>query len=134
MAVVTLHSLGNGALDVFASLATFDVGYFRTGLDTILSTGTFVFTLMVDFVAIYLTPLVSDVFFYLTTAFFLFYIYLAASVLFDLRNCREKRVCVTNTPNVLTDEVVYLVISLMLNGNRKKGDYKLTTKIEDFGP
>ncbi|KAL2328015.1 hypothetical protein Fmac_021442 [Flemingia macrophylla] len=43
---------------------------------------TFVSTLVVGFVTIYLTPLVNNVFFYLTVAFFLFYICLAYDSLF----------------------------------------------------
>lgn len=60
----------------------------------------------------------------------------------DLGYCKEKGVRVTNTPDVLTDDVADLAIGLMLatlrgicecdryvrNGLWKKGDFKLTTK------
>ncbi|KAI9107741.1 hypothetical protein K1719_021077 [Acacia pycnantha] len=60
----------------------------------------------------------------------------------DLDKCREKGIRVTNTPDVLTDEVADLTIGLILavlrrlcecdryvrSGKWKKGDYKLTTK------
>ncbi|XP_054781453.1 glyoxylate/hydroxypyruvate/pyruvate reductase 2KGR-like [Prosopis cineraria] len=58
----------------------------------------------------------------------------------DLNKCREKGIRVTNTPDVLTDEVADLTIGLILavlrrlcecdryvrSGKWKKGDYKLT--------
>ncbi|KAL5575166.1 hypothetical protein UlMin_016865 [Ulmus minor] len=60
----------------------------------------------------------------------------------DLKKCREKGIRVTNTPDVLTEDVADLAIGLMLavlrrlcecdryvrSGNWKDGDYKLTTK------
>ncbi|PON34072.1 Erythronate-4-phosphate dehydrogenase [Parasponia andersonii] len=60
----------------------------------------------------------------------------------DLKVCKEKGIRVTNTPDVLTDDVADLVIGLTLAvlrrlcesdryvraGRWKKGDYKLTTK------
>ncbi|GAU13865.1 hypothetical protein TSUD_261920 [Trifolium subterraneum] len=60
----------------------------------------------------------------------------------DLNKCKEKGIRVTNTPDVLTDDVADLAIGLILtllrricesdryvrNGNWKSGDYKLTTK------
>lgn len=60
----------------------------------------------------------------------------------DVAKCKEKGVRVTNTPDVLTDDVADLAIGLMLavlrrlcesdryvrSGKWKKGDYKLTTK------
>ncbi|KAJ9190199.1 hypothetical protein P3X46_001426 [Hevea brasiliensis] len=60
----------------------------------------------------------------------------------DLPKCKEKRIRVTNTPDVLTNDVADLAIGLMLavlrrlcesdryvrSGKWKKGDYKLTTK------
>ncbi|KAJ0008140.1 hypothetical protein Pint_29758 [Pistacia integerrima] len=60
----------------------------------------------------------------------------------DLIKCKEKGVRVTNTPDVLTDDVADLAIGLILtvlrgicesdryvrSGKWKKGDYKLTTK------
>ncbi|KAL2320904.1 hypothetical protein Fmac_029873 [Flemingia macrophylla] len=70
----------NGAPDIFTSLTALDIGHFCTSLSAILSTGTFVSTLVVGFVAIYLTPLVNNVFFYLTVVFFLFYICLTYDV------------------------------------------------------
>lgn len=61
----------------------------------------------------------------------------------DLPKCKEKGIRVTNTPDVLTDDVADLAIGLMLavlrrlcesdryvrSGKWKKGDYKLTTKV-----
>ncbi|KAL6144685.1 hypothetical protein ACLB2K_055376 [Fragaria x ananassa] len=60
----------------------------------------------------------------------------------DLKKCKEKGVRVTNTPDVLTDDVADIAIGLALavmrrlcesdryvrSGMWKKGDYKLTTK------
>ncbi|KAI5407294.1 glyoxylate/hydroxypyruvate/pyruvate reductase 2KGR [Lathyrus oleraceus] len=60
----------------------------------------------------------------------------------DLIKCKEKGIRVTNTPDVLTDEVADLTIGLILallrricecdryvrSGNWKRGDYKLTSK------
>ncbi|XP_058752349.1 glyoxylate/hydroxypyruvate/pyruvate reductase 2KGR-like [Vicia villosa] len=60
----------------------------------------------------------------------------------DLVKCKEKGIRVTNTPDVLTDEVADLTIGLILallrricecdryvrSGNWMRGDYKLTTK------
>ncbi|KAK4764773.1 hypothetical protein SAY86_025863 [Trapa natans] len=60
----------------------------------------------------------------------------------DLAKCKEKGVRVTNTPDVLTDDVADLAIGLCLavlrricecdryvrSGKWKKGDYKLTSK------
>ncbi|KAK2654812.1 hypothetical protein Ddye_014668 [Dipteronia dyeriana] len=60
----------------------------------------------------------------------------------DLAKCREKGIRVTNTPDVLTEDVADLAIGLILavlrrlcesdryvrSGKWKKGDYKLTTK------
>lgn len=60
----------------------------------------------------------------------------------DLEKCKEKGVRVTNTPDVLTEDVADLAIGLMLavlrgicqcdryvrSGSWKKGDFKLTTK------
>ncbi|CAN1215559.1 Hydroxyphenylpyruvate reductase [Linum perenne] len=60
----------------------------------------------------------------------------------DLGKCKEKGIRVTNTPDVLTDDVADLALGLMLavlrrlcesdryvrSGLWKKGDYKLTTK------
>jgi hydroxypyruvate reductase 2 len=61
----------------------------------------------------------------------------------DLAKCRERGIRVTNTPDVLTDDVADLAIGLMLavlrrlcpsdryvrSGQWKRGDYKLTTKV-----
>ncbi|WCJ40783.1 Glyoxylate/hydroxypyruvate/pyruvate reductase 2KGR [Euphorbia peplus] len=60
----------------------------------------------------------------------------------DLPKCKEKGIRVTNTPDVLTDDVADLAIGLMLavlrrlsesdryvrSGKWRKGDFKLTTK------
>ncbi|KAJ8622657.1 hypothetical protein MRB53_031186 [Persea americana] len=84
---VTLLALGNGAPDVFASVAAVRGGHPRTGLGAILSAGTFVSALVVGFVAIHAAPFsvdpapfVRDVFFYLVAAFALFYVYLSAEI------------------------------------------------------
>ena len=61
----------------------------------------------------------------------------------DLAKCKEKGIRVTNTPDVLTEDVADLAIGLMLavlrklcesdryvrSGKWKKGDYMLTTKV-----
>jgi len=61
----------------------------------------------------------------------------------DQEKCREKGIRVTNTPDVLTDEVADLTIGLILallrricecdryvrSGQWKHGNYKLTTKV-----
>lgn len=61
----------------------------------------------------------------------------------DLNKCREKGIRVTNTPDVLTDDVADLAIGLMLavlrricecdkhvrTGGWKFGDFKLTTRV-----
>ncbi|KAI3794595.1 hypothetical protein L1987_37227 [Smallanthus sonchifolius] len=87
MGAVTLLALGNGAPDVFASVAAVGAGNARTGFGAILSAGTFVSALVVGFVAIYAAPFavspapfVRDVLFYLTAALFLFYVYLSAEI------------------------------------------------------
>ncbi|XP_050381779.1 cation/calcium exchanger 5 [Argentina anserina] len=87
MAAVTLLSLGNGAPDVFASLAALRRGNYRTGFGAILSAGAFVSAFVVGFVAIYAAPFsvdpatfVRDVMFYLISATFLFYVYLSAEI------------------------------------------------------
>uniref|UniRef100_A0A2P2NZW0 glyoxylate reductase (NADP(+)) n=1 Tax=Rhizophora mucronata TaxID=61149 RepID=A0A2P2NZW0_RHIMU len=60
----------------------------------------------------------------------------------DLAKCKERKIRVTNTPDVLTEDVADLAIGLMLavlrrlcesdryvrSGKWKRGDYKLTTK------
>ncbi|KAM1994609.1 hypothetical protein ACFX16_010787 [Malus domestica] len=87
MAAVTLLALGNGAPDVFGSVAAVRTGQYRTGFVAILSAGTFVSAFVVGFVAIYAAPFslnpapfVRDVLFYLTAALFLFYVYLSAEI------------------------------------------------------
>ncbi|XP_058077754.1 cation/calcium exchanger 5 [Magnolia sinica] len=87
MGAVTLLALGNGAPDVFASVAAVRSGHARTGFGAILSAGTFVSALVVGFVAIYAAPFtvdpapfIRDVFFYLVAAFWLFYVYLSAEI------------------------------------------------------
>ncbi|KAL6146622.1 hypothetical protein ACLB2K_057300 [Fragaria x ananassa] len=87
MAAVTLLALGNGAPDVFASLAAVRRGNYRTGFGAILSAGAFVSAFVVGFVAIYAAPFslspatfVRDVMFYLISATFLFYVYLSAEI------------------------------------------------------
>lgn len=84
---MTLLALGNGAPDVFASVAAVRGGHYRTGFGAILSAGTFVSAFVVGFVAIYAAPFsvnpaqfVRDVLFYLTAALFLFYVYLSAEI------------------------------------------------------
>ncbi|CAH2038521.1 unnamed protein product [Thlaspi arvense] len=87
MAAVTLLALGNGAPDVFASVAALRGGQYRTGFGAILSAGTFVSAFVVGFVAIYAAPFpvdaasfVRDVLFYLIAASFLFYVYLSGEI------------------------------------------------------
>lgn len=87
MGAVTLLALGNGAPDVFASVAAVGGGQARTGFGAILSAGTFVSAFVVGFVAIYAAPFsvspapfVRDVLFYLIAAMFLFYVYLSAEI------------------------------------------------------
>ncbi|CAM8942046.1 unnamed protein product [Rhodiola kirilowii] len=87
MGAVTLLALGNGAPDVFASLAAVRGGHARTGFGAILSAGTFVSALVVGFVAIVASPFavnpatfVRDVLFYLIAASFLFSVYLSGEI------------------------------------------------------
>lgn len=87
MGAVTLLALGNGAPDVFASVAALRGGQPRTGFGAILSAGTFVSAFVVGFVAIFAAPFavdpapfIRDVLFYLTAALFLFYVYLSAEI------------------------------------------------------
>lgn len=89
MAAVTLLALGNGAPDVFASVAAVSAGNARTGFGAILSAGTFVSGFVVGFVGIYAAPFcvdpssfVRDVLFYLMAAFLLFYVYLSGELYF----------------------------------------------------
>ncbi|CAH8383911.1 unnamed protein product [Eruca vesicaria subsp. sativa] len=87
MAAVTLLALGNGAPDVFASVAALRAGQYRTGFGAILSAGTFVSAFVVGFVAIHAAPFsvdaasfVRDVVFYLVGASFLFCVYLSGEI------------------------------------------------------
>jgi sodium/potassium/calcium exchanger 6 len=87
MGAVTLLALGNGAPDVFASVAAVGGGQARTGFGAILSAGTFVSAFVVGFVAIYAAPFsvepapfVRDVLFYLTAALLLFCVYLSGEI------------------------------------------------------
>lgn len=87
MAAVTLLALGNGAPDVFASVAAVRGGHPRTGFGAILSAGAFVSAFVVGFVAIHAAPFavdqapfVRDVLIYLLAALFLFYVYLSAEI------------------------------------------------------
>lgn len=87
MGAVTLLALGNGAPDVFASVAAVGGGNARTGFGAILSAGAFVSALVVGFVAIYAAPFavapatfVRDVMFYLTAVLFMFYVYLSGEI------------------------------------------------------
>ncbi|GAA0139667.1 primary active transporter [Lithospermum erythrorhizon] len=87
MGAVTLLALGNGAPDVFASVAAVRGGQPRTGFGAILSAGTFVSAFVVGFVGIYAAPFsvdpapfIRDVMFYLVAALFLFYVYLSAEI------------------------------------------------------
>lgn len=89
MGGVTLLALGNGAPDVFASLAAVRSGQYRTGFGAILSAGTFVSAFVVGFVAIYAAPFnvdpasfIRDVGFYLLGALILFYVYLSGEIFF----------------------------------------------------
>ncbi|CAO2836650.1 unnamed protein product [Amaranthus hypochondriacus] len=89
MAAVTLLALGNGAPDVFSSVAAVASGNPRTGFGAILSAGTFVSGFVVGFVGIYAAPFcvdpssfVRDVLFYLMAAFLLFYVYLSGELYF----------------------------------------------------
>ncbi|PWA64113.1 Sodium/calcium exchanger membrane region [Artemisia annua] len=84
---VTLLALGNGAPDVFASLAAVGGGDGRMGFGAILSAGMFVSAVVVGFVAIYSAPFgvdavsfVRDVLFYMTACLFLFYVYLSGEI------------------------------------------------------
>ncbi|EPS59069.1 hypothetical protein M569_15741, partial [Genlisea aurea] len=87
LGAVTLLSLGNGAPDVFSSVAAVNSGRLRTGFDAILSAGTFVSAFVVGSVAICAAPFavdagsfVRDVMFYLTAAMLVFCVYLSAEI------------------------------------------------------
>ncbi|KAK8966923.1 Cation/calcium exchanger 5 [Platanthera guangdongensis] len=89
MAAVTLLALGNGAPDLFASIAALHSGQARTGLAAVVSAGAFVSAFVVGAVAA-LSPaspfllepssFIRDVFFYLLAASAMFYIYLSAEI------------------------------------------------------
>ncbi|KAK1257207.1 Cation/calcium exchanger 5 [Acorus gramineus] len=86
-AAVTLLALGNGAPDVFASVAAVRGGHARTGFGAILSAGAFVSAFVFGAVAVIAAPFpvdptqfVRDAFFYLVSASALFYVYLSAEI------------------------------------------------------
>uniref|UniRef100_A0A0D6R718 Sodium/calcium exchanger membrane region domain-containing protein n=1 Tax=Araucaria cunninghamii TaxID=56994 RepID=A0A0D6R718_ARACU len=83
MGGVTLLALGNGAPDVFASMAALRGDNARIGLGAILSAGTFVSAFVLGSVALTSAPFavkpfpfVRDVFFYIMAATSLFYVYM----------------------------------------------------------
>lgn len=87
MGGVTLLALGNGAPDMFASIAAVRGDNARIGLGAILSAGTFVSAFVVGFVALAAapfavkpSPFIRDVFFYMVAATTLFYIYLTGVI------------------------------------------------------
>ncbi|PKI41492.1 hypothetical protein CRG98_038119, partial [Punica granatum] len=87
MGAITLLALGNGAPDVFSSVAAVRSGQYRTGFGAILSAGTFVSAFVVGFVAIHAAPFsldpapfVRDVLFYMIAALFLFWVYLSGEI------------------------------------------------------
>lgn len=87
MGAITLLALGNGAPDVFSSVAAVRSGQYRTGFGAILSAGTFVSAFVVGFVAIYAAPFsldpapfIRDVLFYMIAALFLFWVYLSGEI------------------------------------------------------
>lgn len=86
---VTLLALGNGAPDLFASLAAISVGNHRIGLGAILSAGTFVSTFVVGCVALTAAPFTvaafpftRDVLFYAVSVCMLFAVYVSGVVYF----------------------------------------------------
>ncbi|KAK4781756.1 hypothetical protein SAY86_015858 [Trapa natans] len=87
MGAITLLALGNGAPDVFSSIAAVRSGQSRTGFGAILSAGTFVSAFVVGFVAIHAAPFsldpapfIRDVLFYMIAALFLFWVYLSGEI------------------------------------------------------
>ncbi|KAG0452923.1 hypothetical protein HPP92_025587 [Vanilla planifolia] len=89
MAAVTLLALGNGAPDLFASVAALHTGHDRTGLAAVVSAGAFVSAFVVGAVATLApispfalepAPFIRDVFFYLLATSAMFYIYLTAEI------------------------------------------------------
>lgn len=86
MDTVMFLSLGNSTLDIFPLIAL-RADQCRIGFGAILSTGTFVSVVVIGFVAVYVVPFVvyplpfvREVLFYLTTATFLFYVYLSVEI------------------------------------------------------
>ena len=86
---VTLLAFGNGAPDVFASLAAFLGGHGRVGLGAILSAGSFVTAFVVGCVAWAVSPILvdrvtfyRDVGFYLLVVFLFFLLYIGREVYF----------------------------------------------------
>ncbi|KAI4302709.1 hypothetical protein MLD38_038426 [Melastoma candidum] len=86
-AAATLLALGNGAPDVFSSLAALRSGQPRTGLGAILSGGAFVSAFVVGVVAVEAGPFVldagsfiRDAGFYGIGAMFLFWVYLSGEI------------------------------------------------------
>lgn len=86
MDTVMFLSLGNSTLDIFPLIAL-RADQCRIGFGAILSTGTFVSAVVIGFVTVYVVPFVvyplpfvREVLFYLTTATFLFYVYLSVEI------------------------------------------------------
>lgn len=84
---VTLLALGNGAPDVFASIAAVWGGNPRIGLGAIVSAGLFVTAFVVGFVALAASPFplnpipfLRDVCFYLLAATLMFFLYMSGEV------------------------------------------------------
>ncbi|EFJ22973.1 hypothetical protein SELMODRAFT_104101 [Selaginella moellendorffii] len=89
MGGVTLLALGNGAPDVFASMAAIGGGNSRIGLGAIISAGTFVSAFVVGSVALVAAPFsvkplpfVRDVVFYLAAVGLVFLVYMKGVVTF----------------------------------------------------
>lgn len=89
MGGVTLLALGNGAPDIFASLAAIGGDNSRIGFGAILSAGTFVSAFVVGSVALAASPFsvqpmpfIRDVSFYLGAVCLLFIIYLKGEIVF----------------------------------------------------
>lgn len=89
MGGVTLLALGNGAPDIFASLAAIGGGNSRIGFGAILSAGTFVSAFVVGSVALAAAPFsvrpmpfVRDLTFYFGAVCLLFIIYLKGEIVF----------------------------------------------------
>lgn len=89
MAAVTLLAIGNGAPDLFASIAALRTGQDRTGLAAVVSAGAFVSAFVVGAVVAFSpnssfslepSPFIRDVFFYLLAVSTMFYVYLSAEI------------------------------------------------------